>query len=178
VGRGGFFGGSVDPIAPAILLAVAVVVISGFHVFLESDDPRKSRLSRSVALGVVVALILIATLTTREAIGEEASLKVVPFVDLFRALAGNGSVRSAIAGLAANVLLFVPFGMALQLRYPNLSIAKVAAIAFSLSFAIETMQLLLAAGRVANSTDVLMNTLGGVVGAVVVRLLVAASADR
>jgi len=177
VGRGGFLGESVDPIAPVTVLAVAVVVISGLRLFLASDDPRRFRLSRSVALGTVVAFILIATLTTREAIGEEAGLKVVPFVDLFRAVAGDGSLRGEIAELAANVLLFVPFGVTLQLRYPHLSIAMVAAIAFSLSFTIETLQLLLAAGRVASSTDVLMNTLGGVVGAVVVRRLLAAS-DR
>jgi glycopeptide antibiotics resistance protein len=62
----------------------------------------------------------------------------------------------------ANILLFVPFGAALSLR--GLSIGKTASYGFVLSAAVEGAQWLLVPGRTTSLDDVLLNTLGAVVG--------------
>lgn len=167
----GWIAEAADRLSPAIVVvAVAAVLILGAQVMLRSDDPRRSRWMRSIALAAVIGIILVATLGTRDEFGAGPDLKLVPFADLVRALLNaDRSTRGALIELLANVVLFVPFGLTLKLRFPALSLGRVAAISFALSFVIETLQLLLASGRVANVTDVLTNTLGGVLGAALLR---------
>ena len=73
---------------------------------------------------------------------------------------------------AANVLLFVPFGAALGMR--GFSIGKTALYGFVLSAAVETAQLLLISGRTTSLDDVLLNTLGAVLGQALLSRLTAA----
>jgi len=71
---------------------------------------------------------------------------------------------------AANVLLFVPFGAALGLR--DFSIGRTAGCGLALSAAVEGAQWLLIPGRTTSLDDVLLNTLGAVVGhALLTRLM-------
>jgi VanZ family protein len=63
---------------------------------------------------------------------------------------------------AANVLLFMPLGAALYMR--GLSIGRTALYGFVLSAAVEGAQLLLIPGRTTSLDDVLLNTLGAVLG--------------
>jgi glycopeptide antibiotics resistance protein len=167
MGRGaGWIGEAVERLAPGLfIVVVAVVAIGGVHLLLRDDAHRRSRWTRTVALAAVVGIILVATLGAHDDGGAQAELKLIPFGDLVHALAVGTRVRGAFAELTANVLLFVPFGLMLRIRYRTLSLAQVAAIAFTLSFVIETLQLLVAAGRVANVTDVVTNTIGAIIGA-------------
>ena len=87
----------------------------------------------------------------------------------------------AMAEAAANVLLFVPFGMALTLRSRRVPLWRVVVVAASLSVGIELTQGLAGNGRSADITDVLMNTLGGAGGWAVGRgvlIILAAVARR
>jgi glycopeptide antibiotics resistance protein len=66
--------------------------------------------------------------------------------------------------MAANVLLFVPFGMALTLRSWRVPVWRVALVSAAFSVGIELTQGIAGNGRSADITDVLMNTLGGICG--------------
>jgi glycopeptide antibiotics resistance protein len=170
MGRSRWIGQVVEQLGPVLLvIGVTVAVIVAVRLLVAPEDPRRTRWTRTVALMGAIAVILVATLVDREPIGVRLDLKLIPFSDLISALGGSGSVRRAVIELVVNVALFVPLGLALRLRFESMSVARATAIACGLSLGIETLQLLVATGRVANITDVLMNTLGGFLGAILVR---------
>lgn len=78
---------------------------------------------------------------------------------------GNGSrqIREAIFQLSGNVLLFVPLGFWLVLWY-RWSVGRVTAVAFALSTLVEVVQWTTRTGNL-DVDDVLLNTLGGTLGA-------------
>ena len=102
---------------------------------------------------------------------------LVPFEDLVRSLRPEMPAYAldlAVGNLVANVLLFVPFGLALTLRGWHVPMWRVAMVSAALSVGIELTQGLAGNGRSADITDVLMNTLGGVCGWVLGRALLLA----
>ncbi len=170
MGRGRWIGEAMEQLGPVLLvIGVAVAVVVVLRLLFSPEDSRRTRWTRTVALVAAIAVILAATLVDREPIGVRLDLKLIPFSDLVSALGGDGSVRRAVIELVVNIALFVPLGLALRLRFASMNVAQATAIAFALSLGIETLQLLVATGRVANITDVLMNALGGFLGAILVR---------
>ena len=101
--------------------------------------------------------------------GLEWGLQLRPFASVVDELTSaiDASVAFRIVGL--NVVLFIPLGFLLRIRPIGWlpTIALVAAI----SLTIETLQAVLPLGRTANIDDVLLNTLGGVLGAAAGSLL-------
>lgn len=169
--RGGrWLGEAMEYLLPLVaVVGIAVLIVVVLRTAFGADDPRQRRWIRTIAVMASVAVILVATLSRRDPLGVELDLKLIPFEDLWSALAGDRSARAAVAEMVANIVLFIPFGLAMRLRFPSLGPGRVAAIAFALSLTIETLQLVAATGRVANVTDVMMNTLGGLIGAWLVR---------
>ncbi|WP_449280793.1 VanZ family protein [Leucobacter sp.] len=90
-------------------------------------------------------------------------LKLVPFA------AGGGFGSNAPLEIAANIALFLPFGLYLGLLAPAWSWVRVAAVLLGASLALESAQFLLAIG-VSDTTDLIVNTAGGLVGFGLVRL--------
>jgi hypothetical protein len=109
-------------------------------------------------------VILRATLPSTEPPSGLDPWTWMPFEDLIRAWR-IGWARDVIVGqMAANVLLFVPFGMALVLRDRRVAWWRVIIVSAALSTGIEITQGLAGNGRSADITDVLMNALGGAAG--------------
>lgn len=162
-------------------ILLVIVVLGGLVLAWRlTRRPRQEAIDetlRDVALAVAVSLILVVTVLTPSIFGDDADVELVPFVDLVRGLIGRGSLRTAIVELVGNVALFAPFGMALRWRVPSLGVLAVAACALVLSAGVELAQATIG-GRWANSTDVITNTLGGALGAMLVGGGVARSADR
>jgi glycopeptide antibiotics resistance protein len=67
--------------------------------------------------------------------------------------------------LQFNIVVFVPFGFYLAAHNSGFKLIKLIAATFLLSFALEAVQFAFAIGR-SDITDLLMNTLGGIVGIV------------
>ena len=125
---------------------------------------------------LLVALVLMTILVFTLRPGNVAQLttrwQLLPFADLVFALPRGGTaIRLALADLAGNVVLFLPLGGALALRWPGLGEARAVLAAAALSIAIEVVQGLTAAGRMAQLTDVLMNALGAWIGWLVISRL-------
>jgi len=70
-----------------------------------------------------------------------------------------------------NVLLFVPVVLCLVLRFTSTSSAIFIFVAFFISVLIEMLQYLLPLGRIASVNDVVLNTIGGIIGCVVGMLI-------
>jgi glycopeptide antibiotics resistance protein len=118
----------------------------------------------------VLAILALTILPGGEASGPATGRSLVPFEDLLRSL-GPGmpayALDLAIGNLGANLLLFVPLGVALGLRFPGVARWRLLLACTGLSLLVEGVQLTWSIGRSADITDVLMNTIGGFVGLVV-----------
>lgn len=90
--------------------------------------------------------------------GGTRALKLVPFV------AGDGFGANRPLEMAANVALFVPFGVYLGLLARSWRWWRIGVVAAVLSVAFEMAQYVLAVGS-SDVTDVILNTTGAVVGA-------------
>lgn len=123
---------------------------------------------RDAALGASVLFIIIVTLLANRLFDGEGGIRLIPFEDVVRGLAGDGHLRQAIAQVVANVILFVPFGAALRWRLPGLSVTAVGVAAFVFSMTVEVLQAVAVSGRTTNTTDVITNTAGGLLGAALV----------
>lgn len=74
--------------------------------------------------------------------------------------------------LVANLGLFVPLGLMLAFFWRKYSVAKTLLLALGISCSIELTQLLLNTNRAADITDIITNTLGATIAAVVGWLIV------
>ena len=116
-----------------------------------------------------MALVVAVTLTP---IRGESVIEISELGDVLEALSESDMrfLLGFVLEAAANILLFVPFGAALSFR--GLSIGKAAGYGLVLSAAVEAAQWLLIPGRTTSLGDVVLNTLGAVVGhALLTRLM-------
>lgn len=122
---------------------------------------------------LAIAIVTILVLTLRQGRGNTTSGWQLPvFADLVGALsAGPRSIGLVLADMIGNVVLFVPLGAAIALRWPRLSEVRAVVTVVAVSLAIELTQWLAPLGRTAQTTDLLMNGLGGWIGWLVVARL-------
>ena len=118
----------------------------------------------NVALACALLGVALITLSARP-YGSDGRLDLIPFHPLWTALTGQIDASRVVATFGANIVLFVPLGFLLPLRWPRLDgwPSIVFATAF-ISALIETAQYLMNIGRVAQLDDVIFNALGGLLG--------------
>jgi len=157
--------------------SAGLAIVAGIGIVCGWLALRVLRIRRGTSeadLVVALTLVMILVFTLRP--GNVAQLttrwQLLPFADLVYALPRGGTaVRLALADLAGNVVLFVPLGGALALRWPGLGEGRAVLGAVALSIVIEVIQGLTATGRMAQLTDVLMNALGAWIGWLVISRL-------
>ncbi|WP_245900636.1 VanZ family protein [Prauserella shujinwangii] len=126
-----------------------------------------SEASATAALDVAIVTIagLVVALVALPVPGP-GGVHPVPGTDLATALANGGSFLQ----VTGNVLLLLPLGALLPARWPWWRpLRRTTGAALSASIAIELAQYLFAAGRVASTDDVLLNTVGAAAGVTLVR---------
>jgi len=159
---------AVDQLVPIFLaLAIAAFAVLAWRLMRHPARRAVDETLRDLAVAAAAAIVIVVTLLTSSVFGEEPQVRFVPFTDLVEALTGRGNLRLAMAELIGNAVLFIPLGMALRWRVPAIGVLGVTVIACGTSVAIEVLQGVLAAGRWSDSTDVIMNTLGGAIGALI-----------
>ncbi|WP_205752105.1 VanZ family protein [Cryptosporangium phraense] len=94
--------------------------------------------------------------------GSGRSVEAVPLAGLL----SFGSASTAIEQIGGNLLVFAAFGFCAPLRW-RVSVAQVAALACAGSVVVELLQYALAIGRVTSVDDVLLNTTGAAIAALV-----------
>lgn len=130
------------------------------------------RLATADALLVGSVLVILRVTLPSTAPGDGlGSWTWMPFEDLIRAWPIDWARRVILDQMAANVVLFVPFGLAFTFRSWRVPLWRVAMVSAAFSVGIELTQGVAGNGRSADITDVLMNTLGGICGWVLGRAL-------
>lgn len=127
-------------------------------------------------LVAAVLVILRATLPSDQPPSGLDPWTWMPFEDLIRAWPFDRSRGVIVGQMAQNVVLFVPFGLALVLRQRRAPLWRVTLVCAAFSVGIEVTQGLAGNGRSADITDVLMNALGGACGWLLGRLVLLARA--
>ncbi|MEV0195546.1 VanZ family protein [Nonomuraea sp. NPDC050691] len=118
-------------------------------------------------VGIVAGTLPWLWMILTPATGQEG-VSLVPFTDLVT-LAGAppGAVLTQVGG---NLLVFAALGALLPVRSSRFaSAARVAAVAAAASLTVEVFQYLLRLGRYSSVDDVLVNTAGAVLAALVTR---------
>ncbi|GGE99734.1 VanZ family protein [Mycetocola zhadangensis] len=91
---------------------------------------------------------------------------------------GPELLRYGVVEFAANIALFVPVGFVLAVLLPPRRRWLSPLLCFLLSLGIEFGQVVLASSRLGDVTDLIGNTLGGLIGTVLLTLLLAISRRR
>jgi glycopeptide antibiotics resistance protein len=117
----------------------------------------------TIVLFAIYAALLIGVILFKFPFSSEASsggrvVNFIPFAGSFRA---NGVFR--LDELVENVLIFVPLGVYLTMVRRGWSFAKKTLSIVGVTVAFEAIQYIFAIGR-ADITDVITNTIGGLVG--------------
>lgn len=160
-------------------LVVAAAITAHIHR-LRAGKPRaiaRRLAALDVALGLTVVVILALTLAPYRPLGAGISFpnpepNLMPVVPLWRELTGpHGS--GVVVDTLGNGALFAPLGTLLRARFPALTVVGAVAMSAALSVTIEVTQYILPTGRVADINDVIVNTIGALLGAVAVRAALA-----
>lgn len=160
-----------DVLWSLLVLLAAVAAAGGVLLLFRLATHRASEAlkatARDAAVLAALALILAATLLTPFGSGPPI-VRLVPFENLTDALRGDGSVRQALLQIVANIALFVPLGMSLQWRAWQFGAVHAGVVGALLSVTIELIQGISGGGRWVETTDVITNTLGAMLGASIV----------
>lgn len=125
---------------------------------------------RVAALDVAISLaflgVAVVTLPPSLVAGGASGVELVPLVDTVDALTSSVSVNVALRIVGMAVVLFVPLGFLIALRFN--SFWSAVGISLLTSVTIEVLQgIVPAVTRVAHVDDVILNTLGATLGAAV-----------
>ena len=97
-----------------------------------------------------------------------------PFMEIkrFYDLLGTGCHKQAVLNLFGNIICFAPFGLylAVEMKKKKALILRVTFLTFLFSLCVETVQLYFKIG-IFDVDDLMLNTLGGMVGGVLYKIL-------
>ncbi|HVL33413.1 MAG TPA: VanZ family protein [Actinomycetota bacterium] len=164
---------NVDEAARVFLAVVPPILIAGLAVLIvRLLAGRRGTAVRHTILDVLLALSIAgigaATLIPMPGTGRAFT---TPFEDLRGLLAIEGQERLKAILIGGNILLFVPLGMALCARLRvrgGVALATLGCLV--VSTAVEVMQHVFLQSRWASVDDVMLNTVGGLLGAGLWRL--------
>jgi glycopeptide antibiotics resistance protein len=128
---------------------------------------RRALATAGVVVGTVPWLVLILT-----PLDAAQDLRLVPLRDLAEILADRP--LTAFFQIVGNLLVFAAFGFCAGIGWP-VRLATVVAGAAAMSVTVETLQFVLALGRVSSSDDVLLNAAGAGLALLAARRLAVAA---
>jgi VanZ like family len=129
-------------------------------------QPARTAAWHSTIEAAIVAWLGVIGMFTLEAVadGGRGPINLVPFHSLLETLPlGDYWVQLAVTDIAVNILLFVPLGLGVGLRWPRVRAATWVVGAIALSLTIELAQALVL-NRSGDITDVIANTMGALAG--------------
>ena len=137
---------------------------------MNERQKRALRICSKVLFGVYL-ICLIYLLFFAESMGRTYAERtyhynLVPFREIKRFLVHRETlgIMAVMLNLVGNIVAFVPYGLFLPIMFPkNRSLWRIALLTFDFSFAVEVIQLV---GKVGSFDvdDLMLNTLGGILG--------------
>lgn len=142
--------------------------------------PRKSKTKKQYALTIALLAVYLLLLTgiilfklpLYSPLADERAINLIPLMGSF-----NEHGVLVLREIVYNILLFVPLGVYICMLTSDWSFKKKVIPIVSLTLAFEVIQFIFALGR-SDITDVLGNTLGGIIGVGVYALLFLVFKDR
>ncbi|MFC3418636.1 VanZ family protein [Salinicoccus hispanicus] len=156
-----------QPVIPVFILLFIVVIIAALFINSKAGyrmDSMKKRMDFIVHIGLMMTVIGILLLTLLPSSNPEKVTQFVPFysiLDTFEYAADYAIINS----IGMNILLFVPFGLFMYLFCKDEFLTTITACLFSI--AVEALQYFLPIGRISNVDDVILNTVGAIIGMVI-----------
>ena len=147
-----------DTLALAVFVGLFAAAAAAFPALRRRDAAAAMLTAARVLL--VGALLAVLAVTTMNGAGG-TGVNLMPGSGIQSAL-NNVNRDLGLLNLVGNVVMFAPVGFLLPLA-TRLSLREVVAVCASLSVSVELLQLML--GRSLDIDDVLLNTLGGTLGA-------------
>ena len=120
----------------------------------------------AVYLAGIVYFLLFAKLMGRELIGRTYSYNLEPFKEIKRFINNVGTlgIRSVMLNIGGNIVGFMPLGFLLPLAFPKMrGTVLILLTSFTATLLVETCQLVSRTGSF-DVDDLLLNTIGGVLG--------------
>ena len=150
-----------------LLVVVSVLVVMLIIAMLRRSGGRIRGIVATVIAAVLtwVSLAGIAELTLFGPLGIGAD----PRVELDPIVGARGWAGIAWRPVLDNVTLFVPLGAALAALWCRRRWSTVLILAGLISIGVETFQWAFPSGRIANTADVIANTVGAAIGIVIAR---------
>lgn len=118
------------------------------------------------------ALILFFLLFKKKSVGSFQTINLIPFRTIIDYLFNeNVIVRSfAFSNIMGNIAIFIPLGIYIPLLINKKSIFTNSAIVALISLCVEIVQYILAIGT-ADVDDIILNTIGGLLGILIFKLV-------
>ncbi|MCL2397616.1 MAG: VanZ family protein [Defluviitaleaceae bacterium] len=137
------------------------------------------KLALVMAFGVYIFLLLYITLLSRPPIYLVNAVELHPFASYIRALNTQPHLaRIEIRNVIFNVIMFIPLGILLPMAHTKLQKFRILLpIAISATIIIETAQFITNRG-IFSVEDMLHNTLGAVIGLVLLKTICYNNAER
>lgn len=162
--------GVFEDVVLLVLPVLAVVGLATLVAVVRRRDGGRQRL-RTLGGGILAAsLVVIVAATLLPVIaGAPASLNLSPGATIRNYLAFGDDVLSA-RNLGLNIAMFVPFGLGLAL-WRRWGVLRVVPVGVVVSGMVEGAQWVLPLGRAVDVDDVVLNTVGTLVGALTVAVV-------
>ncbi|MEU8132814.1 VanZ family protein [Streptodolium elevatio] len=156
----------------AVIPLVAGACVLGVRLRVrQGRDPAEALRFTAAEAGIAAGTLPWVWMILTPAYGERA-VSAVPLRDLAATL--TSTPVDAFVQVGANLVVFVPLGFFLPMRWPGFAgVPRMALLGAVVSGLLETGQYVLDMGRVSSVDDVLMNTAGAAVGAYLARVHVA-----
>ena len=147
---------------PDFLLAAAVYIVLLFGFWLKKGDKARRIFLNTVLYIYIVAVLAVTVMpviNNLQYVGTfpYRAMRLVPFDDY------NCGREAAFMQIILNTLMFIPFGFLLPLIRRH-NILSAALLSFQFSVFIEVFQPFISDIRYSDVTDVITNTIGGVLG--------------
>ncbi|WP_217189392.1 VanZ family protein [Streptomyces buecherae] len=165
----------VSPATLALFLTATVGLCLAGARWLARDSDRASRAARALLL-LWAGLTLVATVAPTQPLGTGGhAIAWIPGEGMWQPSGHSGAglfaeERDMIVRLQiANAAMFTPLAALLLFSFPSLGTTSAVLSCLLASATIEATQFLMAAGRTVDIDDLLFNTLGGAIGALIAR---------
>ena len=147
-------------------LALGVVLVAALALRRRAAGRGWGRAWGTAAVDVSLLLtaVAIGVLTLPPGLEHGRVVELIPFQDIVRTLRHASASDTQVWAMVANVVMFVPVGALVPLRFPRFDGAlRIVGVCAGISASIEALQF--AVGSHSTATDdVMLNTAGGVTG--------------
>ncbi|WOA60299.1 MULTISPECIES: VanZ family protein [Bacillus cereus group] len=150
-------------IATIIVCAIAIVLVKKKG---NETVVYKNTIIMNIIFPLSIIAILLITVTPRH-IGMEQIrvVNLIPFIGMYKLMTNYVDIMVPIKNILFNIILFMPFGFTLLWKnHTKLSIYQVTMIGFIFSLLIEFIQYVFPSGRSSDIDDVILNTVGTLLG--------------